>query len=374
MQRDPETYFYWLALKSIPGIGNRTFKRLLTYFGTPENVFKSSSKDLLATEAVSPRVVSVIQNFKEENRIREELKEVKRRGFQMVSFADDEYPNYLRHIHDPPPILYVHGEHMADIGPAIGIVGSRHPTQYGLTMTRELSSGLVGFGLTIVSGMARGIDTAAHEGALAVHGKTVAVLGCGLGTIYPAENKKLYDKIAAHGAVISEFPVHAGPEAHHFPIRNRIISGISVGTVIVEATTRSGSLITARCAMEQGREVFAVPGSVRSFKSTGTHRLIKEGAKLVENVTDIIGELTPLLHCQSTRKEPETKDTAASVSLSSQERRVLEALTPYPIHIDTIMRQLSMNPGEASGILLQLEIKGVVEQMPGKLFVKRTAA
>lgn len=371
MQRDPEAYFYWLALKSISGIGNRTFKRLLTYFGTPENVFKSSRKDLLATEVVSLRVVSEIQNFKEENRIRKELKEVKRRGFHLISFGDDEYPNYLRQIHDPPPILYINGEHMPDIGLAIGIVGSRHPTQYGIAMTRELSSGLVGFGLTIISGMARGIDTAAHEGALLVHGKTVAILGCGLGTIYPAENKRLYHKIAEHGAVVSEFPIHAGPDAHHFPIRNRIISGMSVGTVIVEATTRSGSLITARCAMEQGREVFAVPGSVRSFKSTGTHRLIKEGAKLVENVTDIIEELSPILHCQSTYMEPETKDACASVSLSSKERRVLEALTPYPIHIDTIIRQLSLNPGEASSILLQLEIKGVVEQMPGKLFVKK---
>ena len=143
MQRDPEAYFYWLALKSISGIGNRTFKRLLTHFGNPENVFKSSRKDLLATEAVSPRVVSAIQNFKEENRIKKELKEVKRRGFHLISFGDDEYPNYLRQIHDPPPILYIHGEHMPDIGPAIGIVGSRHPTQYGIAMTRELSSGLV---------------------------------------------------------------------------------------------------------------------------------------------------------------------------------------------------------------------------------------
>jgi DNA processing protein len=370
--QDPEAYFYWLALKSIPGIGNRTFKRLLTYFGTPENVFKSPGKDLLATEAVSPRVISGIQNFKEAKRIRKELKEVKKRGFQMVSFADDEYPNNLRQIHDPPPILYIHGKQLADIGPAISIVGSRHPTSYGLAMTRDLSSGLAGFGLTVVSGMARGIDTAAHEGALAVHGKTVAVLGCGLGTIYPAENKRLNDKIAEFGAVISEFPLHAGPEAHHFPIRNRIISGMSVGTVIVEATTRSGSLITARCATEQGREVFAVPGSVRSFKSTGTHQLIKEGAKLVENVTDIIEELNPTLHCQGTYKESEPKDAVVAVSLSLRERRVLEVLTPYPIHIDTIIRQLSMNPGEASGILLQLEIKGVVEQMPGKLFLKKT--
>lgn len=371
MQRDPEEYFYWLALKSVTGIGNRTFKRLLTYFGTPENVFKSSPEDLMATEAVSPRVVSGVRNFNGEDRIGKELTEVKKRGFRLISLADDEYPNYLRQIHDPPPILYVNGEHMPDIGPAIGIVGSRHPTQYGIAMTRELSSGLVERGLTVVSGMARGIDTAAHEGALTAHGKTVAVLGCGLGTIYPSENKKLYHKIAEQGAVISEFPIHAGPEAHHFPVRNRIISGMSLGTVIVEATLRSGSLITARCAMEQGREVFAVPGSVRSFKSTGTHQLIKEGAKLVESVTDIIEELDPILNPQNVRAGPEAKDSDSFVSLSSTERRVLEALTPYPIHIDTIIRQLSLNPGEASGILLQLEIKGAVEQMPGKLFVRK---
>ncbi len=371
MHRDSEEYFYWLALKSVPGIGNRTFKRLLTRFGTPENVFKSSPEELFAAETVSPRMVSGIQKVKGEDRIRKELAEVKKRGFHLISFADDEYPGYLRQIHDPPPILYVNGEHMPRLGVAIGIVGSRHATQYGIAMTRELSGGLVESGLTIVSGMARGIDTAAHEGALAAHGKTVAVLGCGLGTIYPLENKKLYHKIAAQGAVISEFPIHAMPEAHHFPIRNRIISGMSLGTVIVEATTRSGSLITAQCAMEQGREVFAVPGSVRSFKSTGTHQLIKQGAKLVEDVTDIIEELDPILHPQNICANKEANNAGVLAALSGEEKRVLEALTPYPIHIDTIIRQLSLNPGEASGILLQLEIKGVAEQMPGKLFVRK---
>jgi DNA processing protein len=371
MQRDLEEYFYWLALKSVPGVGNQTFRRLLTRFGTPENVFKAPPEELFAVEGISPRVVSGIRNFKGGDWIRKELAEVKRRGFHLISFADDEYPGYLRQIHDPPPILYINGEHMPEIGPAIGIVGSRHATQYGIAMTRELSSGLVESGLTVVSGMARGIDTAAHEGALTAHGKTVAVLGCGLGTIYPPENEKLYHKIAEQGAVISEFPIHAMPEAHHFPIRNRIISGMSLGTLIVEATTRSGSLITAQCAMEQGREVFAVPGSVRSFKSTGTHQLIKQGAKLVENVTDIIEELDPILHPQNICAKKEANNAGVLAALSGEERRVLEALTLYPIHIDTIIRQLSLNPGEASGILLQLEIKGVAEQMPGKLFVRK---
>lgn len=371
MQRDAEGYFYWLALKSVPGVGNRTFKRLLTSFGTPENVFNASPEELLATKAAGPHAISGIRNFKRGDEIRKEIAEIKRRGFQMISFADAEYPQYLRHIPDPPPILYINGECMPEIEPAIGIVGSRNPTQYGTTMTKELSIGLVERGFTIVSGMARGIDTAAHKGALSAQGKTVAVLGSGLGRIYPAENEKLYYKIAERGAVISEFPLHAEPEPHHFPVRNRIISGMTRGTVIVEATTRSGSLITARCAMEQGREVFAVPGSVRSFKSTGTHRLIKEGAKLVENVTDIIEELGPTDSQQGICTEAKVLSADAFEALSAKERKVLRVLNPYPVHIDTIIRHASLSAGEVSGILLQLEIKGIVEQMPGKLFTRK---
>ena len=213
--------------------------------------------------------------------------------------------------------------------------------------------------------MARGIDSAAHIGALAAGGQTVAVLGCGLGTIYPAENKRLFHQIAENGAVVSEFPYLTLPEAHNFPIRNRIISGMSLGTVIVEATHKSGSLITARLAAEQGREVFAVPGSITSFKSMGTHRLIKQGAKLVEHVDDIIEELNiaepkPSVH---EKKESNTR-------LTPEERKLVDELSPYPVHIDRLVRRLSLSAAQISALLLQLELKGLVTQSPGKFFTK----
>jgi len=247
----------------------------------------------------------------------------------------------------------------------IAIVGSRNPTSYGRTVTERLSGDLAQRGFTVVSGMARGIDAAAHIGALATEGKTVAVLGSGMGTIYPAENKRLFYRIAESGAVISEFPFLTPPDAHNFPVRNRIISGLSLGTVIVEATHRSGSLITARLAAEQGREVFAVPGSITSFKSMGTHRLIKQGAKLVEHVEDILEEL----NLDQPIPSIDTKEKPA-IPLTPEEKKILNELSPYPIHIDKLVRNLSLSAAQVSSLLLQLELKGLVTQSPGKLFTR----
>jgi DNA processing protein len=217
--------------------------------------------------------------------------------------------------------------------------------------------------------MARGIDTAAHEGALTGKGKTIAVLGCGLDRVYPAENVQLYHRISESGAVVSEFALGAKPDAHHFPMRNRMISGMSLGTVVVEASKKSGSLITARLAAEQNREVFAVPGSVRSFKSTGTHTLIKQGAKLVEHARDIVEELAPLapfLQAQITGNPEAALEVAAD--LSSNETAVYHLLEPYPMHIDDLARKSGLESGKLSSILLKLELKGLVRQQPGKLF------
>jgi len=279
-----------------------------------------------------------------------------------------DYPALLLEIPDPPPLLYVYGRMPASLR-NIAIVGSRNATQYGITITRRLSGDLISHGMTIVSGMARGIDTAAHEGALNQHGKTIAVLGSGLERIYPSENKALFHRIAENGAVVSEFPLDAEPEAHHFPLRNRVISGLSLGTVIVEATRRSGSLITARLAAEQNREVFAVPGSINSFKSTGTHTLIKQGAKLVEQSGDILEELSYLVNPQKTTGvQRDSNETGQETPLSETEARVVRSLEHYPIHIDDLIRKLGMAPSALSAILLQLELKGIVHQDPGKLF------
>jgi DNA processing protein len=313
-------------------------------------------------DGVGDRAASAIRGYQIPREVHEDLAHVEKNGIGIVTFKDSGYPDLLRHIHDPPPLLYVYGT-LPSESLNIAIVGSRNATSYGLTVTERLSAALGQRGLTIVSGMARGIDSAAHAGTLAAGGKTIAVLGCGLGTIYPSENRKLFHRIAENGAVISEFSYMTPPDAHHFPIRNRIISGLSLGTVIVEATHQSGSLITARLAAEQGREVFAVPGSVKSFKSMGTHRLIKEGAKLVEHADDIIEELNI-----GGDSLPHHSRVVSSVALTPPEKKVLDKLSPYPIHIDTLVRDLALSAGDVSSLLLQLELKGLVTQSPGKFF------
>jgi len=235
--------------------------------------------------------------------------------------------------------------------------------------TNQLCKELASWGITIVSGMAKGIDTSAHIGAMEGNGRTIAVLGSGFDRIYPKENEKLFYKIADHGAVLSEFSLSTKPEAYHFPKRNRIISGISLGTVVVEAAKRSGSLITARLAMEQNREVFAVPGNIHSFKSAGTHNLIKQGAKLVENVDDILEELSNVIQCRHPlRESAKTVATDIALNLSKDEKLVLNTLGTYPLHIDEIMRKISIESGKLSSLLLQLELKGIVDQSVGKYF------
>jgi DNA processing protein len=285
-----------------------------------------------------------------------------------ISPTHPDYPPLLREIPDPPPFLYASGD-IARCERPVAVVGSRNSTAYGVTMAQQLGSDLASLGFTVVSGMAIGIDAAAHEGALSSRGRTVAVLGSGLANVYPPQHVRLFERISASGAVLSEFPLKADPEAHHFPIRNRVISGMSLGTVVVEASKNSGSLITARLAAEQNREVFAVPGSIQSFKSMGTHNLIKQGAKLVENAQDIVSELGHFLADSPPdggrqRLQPVEK----RYSLTEEEKNVYRALGPYPLHIDELVRKLAMGAGKLSGILLQLELKGIVTQQAGKLF------
>jgi len=284
--------------------------------------------------------------------------------------ADTNYPALLLQIPDPPPFLYVYGFLDKSIN-NIAVVGSRSATEYGIAIAKRLCRDMAMRKMTVVSGMTRGIDTKAHEGALEGNGKTIAVLGSGLGKIYPRENTKLFHKIAQNGAVISEFNMTAEPESYNFPARNRIISGISLGTVVVEAGSKSGSLITARLALEQNREVFAVPGSVRSFKSAGTHKLIKQGAKLVENVQNIIEELRveSYVYYYSGNAVPNNSESKLQ-ELSSDESAVFDVLSSYPVHIDDIVRKLSFDSGKLSGILLSLELKGVVNKIPGNFIQK----
>lgn len=370
-----ESLIHWLGLKTVPGVGNRLFLNLILHFGEPERVFSASREELLQVEGVSDRLASVIQGYKIPKRVQQNLALARKNGVSIITFSDPNYPALLRQIHDPPPILYVYGKLHPD-SLNIAIVGSRNATSYGRTVTEHLSGNLARRGFTVVSGMARGIDTAAHKGALSAGGETIAVMGCGLDTIYPAENKSLYYRIAESGAVISEFPFLTPPDSHNFPIRNRIISGLTLGTVIVEATQKSGSLITARLAAEQGREVFAVPGSVTSFKSMGTHRLIKQGAKLVEHVDDIVEELN-IARMIPTNNAADSANVATTagkevptVSLTPEEKKIIDELSPYPVHIDKLVRHLSLSAAQVSSLLLQLELKGLVTQSPGKLFAR----
>ena len=334
----------------------------------PELVFQASAEELAQVEGMSARQVAAIQNFKTPDRVKRELAQVNQKKINITTLADPLYPPLLREIPDPPPYLYVYGN--LDGSPKnIAVVGSRNATDYGISTTQRLCADLSTFGITIISGMALGIDTAAHQGALAGRGKTIAVLGSGLDKIYPSENLNLFNRISERGAVISEFALNTAPEAHNFPIRNRIISGMSLGTVVVEATKKSGSLITARLAAEQNREVFAVPGSIQSFKSTGTHTLIKQGAKLVENAQDVLEELTAFVDAPKLIKDQDSNRTTQNLSLlTPEELAVHKVLSPYPEHIDTIVRKTTFEPGKLLSILLQLELNGMVKQLPGKRF------
>jgi DNA processing protein len=352
-------------LKSVPGIGNLLFKRLFLRFGSPEAVLQAAPEALRQVEGVTPRLAEAIRGQRPQASATAEIGRALDRGYRLVTLADRVYPPLLREIPDPPALLYVCGDPGAIARP-IAVVGSRNATAYGMDTTRRICTDLASLGFTVVSGMALGIDAAAHEGALAGQGRTAAVLGSGFDNIYPPQHRRLFERIAAAGAVITEFPLAAGPDPHHFPIRNRVISGMSFGTVVVEATQNSGSLITARLAAEQNREVFAVPGSVQSFKSMGTHGLIKQGAKLVENAQDIVAELGHFLAAA-----PNTRSggpVAARQRLTAEETRVLSAVGAYPVHIDDLVRRLAMDAGKIAGILLQLELYGLVKQLPGKHF------
>jgi DNA processing protein len=364
----------WLALKNVPGIGNHLFKSLIDRFGTPHNVFAATQQDLQGIEGISRQLAAAILGFRSGDDIKREVDAAIEQNCRMVTLADHQYPPLLRAIHDPPPYLYVRGD-LGDTEKSIAVVGSRQASVYGLSVAKHLSMDLAFYGLTVVSGMARGIDAAAHEGTLSAKGKTVAVLGSGLGVVYPPENEKLFRRIMESGAVISELPVMEPPNAYNFPARNRIIAGMTLGTVVVEAAAKSGSLITARLAAEQGREVFAVPGSINSAKSSGVHNLLKQGAKLVASVNDIIEEF-PRVQFTVNAKDDQAGNANGvrknhSIDMTPEETGIYQLLEPYPIHIDELSQKSGMGVGRLAGILLNLELRGIVHQTPGKYFCKR---
>jgi len=362
----------WLILKDVPGVGNHLFKRLIDKWQSPQNVLEQPVNDLLTLSGISPKIAKSIDQQHSTDKAHKEIDRAFKRGIKIICMDDPSYPPLLKQIPDPPPVLYIYGEFIpSDI--CISIVGARNATLYGETMTHTLAKELASNQITIVSGMARGIDTAAHKGAIDVNGRTIAVMGCGLEIVYPGENRDLFHAIGQkNGAVISEFPMQAKPETYHFPQRNRIISGMSMGTIVVEAGRKSGSLITARLALEQDRHVFAVPGPVNSEMTIGTHKLIKQGAKLVENAKDVLEDLGPFLNYHL-KQHHETKIEKPTLpKMNETEKTIWEQLTLEPQHIDILLEKLDMTLQTLSAQLLQMELAGLVKQHPGKRFSKDT--
>jgi DNA processing protein len=353
-------HYYWFALRSVPYVGNVTFRRLLERFHTPERALAASPEELEGLRGISAAVVASLASHDYRPAAERECRAVERQGVRIVDFLSAEYPKLLLEIPDHPPFLYVRGT-LGHPEPAVGVVGSRRASSYGLMATAKLARDLAGAGVTVVSGMARGVDAAAHRGALEAGGKTIGVLGCGVDLVYPAENRRLYAEMTEKGALVSEFPMGTLPLAENFPRRNRIISGMSRGILVVEATESSGSLITARCALDQGREVFAVPGNITTLASRGTNSLIKEGAKLVQGVEDILEELPP-------QDAGVPRGNSRSFSLTPQEAALFTLLAESPLHIDDITARSELPVATVSALLLGMELKGAVMQMPGKIF------
>ncbi len=357
--RGSDETFYWLSLGRVHGIGCHTFKNLIEHFGSPKKVFDASLKELLHVEGIGRETAERIRSFRGWKDVEEELERVREKGIRIITMKDGDYPSRLKEIYDPPPFLYVKGDLHRDER-AIAVVGSRRASPYGLGVAHRMAMELASLGFTIVSGMARGIDSQAHRGALMGGGRTVAILGSGVDVVYPAENKALYREIEKRGAVVSEFPLSTPPHGRNFPRRNRIISGLSLGVLVVEASCRSGSLITARLALEQGREVFAIPGSITSGWSKGTNALIKEGAKLVQGVEDIVEEIGL----------PLAREGGFETGLTDRERLLYNALEE-PEHIDIIIKKTGLKPEEVYLGLLNLESKGLIAEYPGKIFGRK---
>jgi len=353
---------YWIALTEVPDIGPITAKKLLALYKRPESIFKASYKELSGIPGISLKKAKNIKDFSGWKKIENSIKMLEYRGIRTVTYHDRDYPETLKNIDDAPIVFYVKGQIHKEDRFAIAVVGSRKYTSYGKFAVEKLSGELVSMGFTIVSGMARGIDTLAHASAIKSGGRSIAVLGSGIDVPYPAENKGLMERVADSGYVMSEFPLGTNPDRENFPKRNRLISGLSLGVLVVEATADSGSLITATYAVEQGKEVFAVPGSINSLNSEGTNELIKKGAKLVQKVEDIVEELAPILKGFLKSKEK------AKVELTVDERRVCDIMTSEPRHIDLLSRESSMSASKVLGILLGLELKDVVRQTEGKKF------
>ena len=364
---------HWIELSLIPGVGPKTFLRLLDHLGSPKDILGSSRSALESIKGVSSAAAEAIGRGAE-SELDKSLRLIEEHGVTVVTLHDPAYPERLKQISDPPPLLYIKGTLQSSDRNAVSLVGSRRATHYGKTVARRLAGDLARMGITVVSGLAYGVDATAHKGALAAGGRTIAVLGCGVDVVYPRANAKIHERIPVSGALMSEFPMGCQPEAGFFPIRNRIVSGLSLGTVVVEAPRKSGALITARHALDQNREVFAVPGNIFSPYGEGCHRLIKDGAKLVENVYDIISEIESGLE-DMIIGDPAAKPGETGPSdekMTTDEKKVFDFLSMMPVHIDDIIEECDLTASRAASALMMLELKGHISQLSGKQFIRRS--
>jgi DNA processing protein len=365
-----------LVLTKIPGVGPGRLRALISHFKDPRAVAEASAKQLVQVEGIDRKTALSITNFFRDSGpsftkrfLTDQLSRLNRANGYAVTIWDDRYPANLKKIYDPPPFLFVRGELNTSDQHSVAIVGTRHPSPYGIQMAERFASDLAKLGLSIISGLARGIDTHAHAATLKADGRTVAVIGSGVDVIYPPENKQLADRIIEHGAIISEFLMGAKPDAGNFPRRNRIISGIAVATIIVETGIDGGAMITAATALDQNREVFAIPGAAGTKVKSGTNQLIKEGrAKLVETIDDVLAELQPQLRRHL--RQAAAAEPRPPADLSLFERKLYDALGDEPVHIDVLAAQTGMTTSDALVQLLSLEFKGAVRQTPGKMFRK----
>jgi len=363
----------WVALHLLPGLGPILLRRCLDRFGDPgEIAYRVSASAFHEIPGAGPKLAGLIASARSSLRARvdREIRAATKLGIRLVPLGDPSYPSALDTLPDSPAVLYLKGS-LAEGIVRLAVVGSRRATAYGRRIAAGLASGLVARGIEVVSGGARGIDTCAHVGALEAGGRTVAVLGSGFQRLYPAENADLFDRIAANGAVLSEFPLEAEPRPENFPRRNRLISGLSAAVVVVEATVKSGSLTTAGHALDQGREVLAVPGPVTSEQSAGCHRLIQQGAKLVQRTEDVIEELSPMYAAALGPVPSSPEKEAPNVeNLAPDEAAVLALLDdPEPVHLDALADRAPFGIGRLQAALFSLEVRGAVEQLPGRYYL-----
>lgn len=368
----------WLKLIRADSVGSATFAKLLKYLGSVDGALGASVHKLTCIDGIGQKTAEAIVKSRDKFNVDAELELAEKLGVWIINVDDKRYPAALRKIYDPPPVLYIKGTLERKDALGIAIVGSRRCSIYGQEQASRFAHLMSAAGFTINSGMASGIDTAAHQGALSAAGRTIAVQGCGLANVFPSENKKLFELISKSGACISELPLTYEPKSENFPPRNRIIAGLSLGVIVIEASTRSGAMISARMAMENNREVMAVPGKIDSPLSKGTHQLIKQGAKLIDSIEDImeaLGYIGEQLEEYVTEVAVETSEKmemplidVSDLDLSESEKLIYDCLTKQPIQLEEIIAEADLSPGRINASLISLRLKGLIKQLPGNMF------